>query len=799
MASAALALPSMLLSCVVQAQAASAAAPSSDPGAEPKARRKFELQRQLQALQLQIDALESDEAPPAAASSAGSAAAGAGEVELEVVIVTGQRDRGETPAAQTASTLDRDQFKHMPALSIGEVLALTPGVTFLPGNGPRDASISVRGSNARQTFGVRNIKVFEDGFPVTQPDGLARTDLTDPHAYGRIDVVRGPSSAYYGNYATGGAIDFHTRAGRDLDGVEGGIDAGSYGYFNEYLTAGGGDADFEYSAFVSTVRGDPKTEHTEYQTTTINLLTSWQASVADRLTFKLINNDLNADLSIRLSRDQYELNPFQRHCARLAAAGCASTAVFSNGYNGARQNLSAEQARLGRNDRRTIIGGRWEHAFDARTELRTQLVFDNRDISQPTGNTAFVGTYPSFNFSSDLSRRGELLGLRSTTTLGMFANHEDLNYRVFNLTPGGSAQLGGITQNGDGEHLNAGARLREELALTPRWTAVLGLGGEYTRLRAQQDNYGYPADAAPTITRLAANREFVNVAPELGLQFALSEQWRLQARAAAGYGTPQVGNLFVTPDGLFGNNTELKAQRNIGVDLGAEWTLAGRLNASLTAFYEFFRNELVSQSAGANLQSYTFNAPKSEHRGIEAALDWHLLPVALPGAHLSLSYLLDDQVYKQYTERLSAGTRSATFERDGNDIPGVIPSYLTARLIYDQPAGPLQGLGGYVEYSYRDTAVLDNGNLLESPSYELLNLNLHYEAPADRGLLSRISFYVAVQNVLDKTYIASASNLSNSLNAQTGEQNGIDALSAATGSIYAGAPRSVFGGLRVKF
>ena len=37
---------------------------------------------------------------------------------------------------------------------------------------------------------IRNIQVFEDGFPVTQPDGLSRTDLTDPHAYGAIDVIR---------------------------------------------------------------------------------------------------------------------------------------------------------------------------------------------------------------------------------------------------------------------------------------------------------------------------------------------------------------------------------------------------------------------------------------------------------------------------------------------------------------------------------------------------------------------------------------------------------------------------------
>jgi outer membrane receptor protein involved in Fe transport len=50
--------------------------------------------------------------------------------------------------------------------------------------------------------------VLEDGFSVTQPDGLSRTDLIDPHAYGAVDIYRGPSSAMFGNYATGGAINF---------------------------------------------------------------------------------------------------------------------------------------------------------------------------------------------------------------------------------------------------------------------------------------------------------------------------------------------------------------------------------------------------------------------------------------------------------------------------------------------------------------------------------------------------------------------------------------------------------------
>ena len=70
----------------------------------------------------------------------------------------------------------------------------------------------------------------------------------------------------------------------------------------------------------------------------------------------------------------------------------------------------------------------------------------------------------------------------------------------------------------------------------------------------------------------------------------------------------------MTPQGVAGNNTRLTTQTNTGVDLGADWTPDNSLTLNLTGFYEFFRNELVTQSPGAGLQNFTFNAPRSEHR-----------------------------------------------------------------------------------------------------------------------------------------------------------------------------------------
>jgi iron complex outermembrane receptor protein len=62
-----------------------------------------------------------------------------------------------------------------------------------------------------------------------------------------------------------------------------------------------------------------------------------------------------------------------------------------------------------------------------------------------------------------------------------------------------------------------------------------------------------------------------------------------------------------------------------------------------------------------------------------------------------------------------------------------------------------------------------------------------------------LRFFFDVQNLANRTYVASAGNLTNSLNITTGQQNGASVLENSTGSIYAGTPRASYGGVRVRF
>ena len=364
--------------------------------------------------------------------------------------------------------------------------------------------------------------------------------------------------------------------------------------------------------------------------------------------------------------------------------------------------------------------------------------------------------------------------------------------------PGGNATLGLLQSNTFSDTSNYGVRARQELKLNPSLTAVAGIGWETTQLRGINTAYRYNTVNVPTPTigpPITADRQFQNTAPEFALVYKLNPEWQFRGRVATGYGTPQAGNLFVLSNGQNGNNTELKTQQNLGYDVGFDWTPNNTFTLSATGFYEFFKNELVTQAtpAGAPNASFTFNAPRSEHRGVEIAADWKFYP----GWRFTAAYTYLDEVYTEYTENLTNGA-VFSFNRAGNKIPGVSPNELTARLGYDQMWGPLAGLGGFVEVQWKDLFYMDNANLLKAPGYELVNLNVHYKTDLISDYFKSLNLFFEVRNVFDRTYIASANNIGNTVTTG-GAQNLANVLANTTGSIYAGSPRAFVAGMKVAF
>ena len=76
-------------------------------------------------------------------------------------------------------------------------------------NYAQDLQLSVRGFGARSSFGVRGVRLYSDGIPGTMPDGQGQFSQFDLGSADRMEVLRGPFSALYGN-SSGGVISIFT-------------------------------------------------------------------------------------------------------------------------------------------------------------------------------------------------------------------------------------------------------------------------------------------------------------------------------------------------------------------------------------------------------------------------------------------------------------------------------------------------------------------------------------------------------------------------------------------------------------
>ncbi|WP_415453745.1 TonB-dependent receptor domain-containing protein, partial [Acetobacter sp.] len=469
-------------------------------------------------------------------------------VKTEQILVTGLSRSSALirPAGQTTYSSDRSNFANQVGQSVADMVVTIPGVSFTQGNGPRDTNISIRGSGDRQSWGLKNIQVLEDGFPMTQPDGTARADLIDPHAYQGVDVFEGPASTLYGNYAINGAINFRTRKGADIHGLELGSDFGSFGMFNNYATLGLGNRHYDLMIFGSDVRGNGFIANSRYNTSTENMRLRVNLTSDDRLILKFINNVTDAFLPARLSLNQYRANPYQQGCANAssAAVGCASVNLLVNGRYGAKVAMSPEAAGLGRFDRRTVVGLRWEHDFNSHTTWQNQFTYDQRHIDQPTSPTAYVGPYNSYTVSSDMTNHAQLAGRALETFAGVSFDYLDFGSQTYNIMPLGGATRGAMSSASYGHQWNLGARFQEDWHFAPDWHIVAGLGGTYSDIGATETLYGYSTTASTQRT-ITANRFYFNLAPEGALIYTPSKDWTLHTRVGTAYGTPSSSNLFI--------------------------------------------------------------------------------------------------------------------------------------------------------------------------------------------------------------------------------------------------------------
>ena len=137
----------------------------------------------------------------------------------------------------SVSVIDGETLRNAaPQINLSENLGSVPGLQIQNRqNYAQDLQMSIRGFGSRSMFGVRGVRMYVDGIPATMPDGRSNLNI-DINSVERIEVLRGPYSALYGN-ASGGVINVDTQTGAQPPTLEAG------GYFGSDNTALRGESD----------------------------------------------------------------------------------------------------------------------------------------------------------------------------------------------------------------------------------------------------------------------------------------------------------------------------------------------------------------------------------------------------------------------------------------------------------------------------------------------------------------------------------------------------------------------------
>lgn len=661
------------------------------------------------------------------------------EATPNTVVITATRTQAapfDVPASidavdGEAIRIDRAQ------VNISESLGAVPGLLARDRqNYAQDVQISIRGFGARASFGLRGVRVYVDDIPATFPDGQGQISNVDLGSVQRIEVLRGPSSALYGNSA-GGVIQVFTEDGQGPPTLDLGLAGGSDGVQRVNLKLSGATAPasqpgaLAYVLSASHFQTDGYREHSGAKRNIANVKLGYRLDEDSTLT--LIANSVSLPLAqdpLGLNRAQLEADPRSVDPAALS-------------FN-TRKSVEQHQA-----------GVVWERRLNADNALRVMVYGGHRNTEQfqsipvgaqasptsPGGVIALSSDYRGLDARWTL--RSQLADQPFTLVAGLSANALDQQrrgYRNYTGTP--PDQVLGVQGDLRRDENDTARDLDEYLQATwrlaPDWTLSAGLRHSSVQIRSA-DHYiaaGNGDDSGAT--------RFGATLPVLGLLYAVTPELHLYATAGKGFETPTLNELAYRRDASPGLNFDLQPATSKNLELGAKAKLgqAGELSAAL--FLTRTQHEIVTLSNLGGRSTYQ-NAGATQRAGLELGwgrtwADYLRLQTAFGTLRTS------------YRDAFAACSGSPCGTpvpvAAGNQIPGVARQSAYAALGWAPPLGWRGGL----EVRYLSRVMVNDANSDAAPSYALAGAHLGYVAQLGSWTLTGFG---RVDNLFNRCYVGS--------------------------------------------
>ncbi len=122
----------------------------------------------------------------------------------EVVVHAYSNDRPllEVPAA--IGYVDNKTFERFNNTSLLPAVNTIPGVR-MEERSPGSYRFAIRGSSLRSPFGVRNVKMYWNGLPLTDAGGNTYINVLDFNSVASAEIIKGPGASLFGA-GTGGVV-----------------------------------------------------------------------------------------------------------------------------------------------------------------------------------------------------------------------------------------------------------------------------------------------------------------------------------------------------------------------------------------------------------------------------------------------------------------------------------------------------------------------------------------------------------------------------------------------------------------
>jgi iron complex outermembrane receptor protein len=607
--------------------------------------------------------------PPLAATWAAGvtpppAAAQAAPERLAPVVVTATRSEAVTAALPASiDRIDGDALRAGRAqVNISEGLGAVPGLLARDRqNYAQDVQISVRGFGARASFGIRGVRVYVDDIPATLPDGQGQITNVEIGTVGRVEVLRGPFSALYGN-SSGGVISIYSEAPAGPPRAEAGVAFGSDGLRRVGASSSGRLGGFSYTLGTSRFETDGYRQHSAAERRLANARLNWKLGTDTQLT--LIGNSVElpeAQDPLGLTRAQWQADP---RGVDPAAPGFDT-----------RKTMKQEQ-----------VGAVLEHGVDAANTLRLMVYQGHRTTQQfqaiPVATQANA-LHPGGVI--DLARDYEGADIRwrwkgETASLVAGVAADDLReHRVgrqnFIGTTLGVA--GALRRDETNRVSSADPYLQAQWQPTAAWLLSAGV---------RRSRVGFTsADAYVTKTNPddSGSALYAATLPVLGASYAVSEGLHVYATAGKGFETPTLNELAYRASGATGMNFALQASLSRSVEMGIKARPWAGAEAALAVFQTTTAHEIVTQTNVGSRATYQ-NAGATRRRGLEASGSWQATPTLQ--AQFAATWL--DARYQDGFLTCTATPCAAANSQvaAGNRIPGIAKTSLYGALTW-QPVG----------------------------------------------------------------------------------------------------------------